>query len=110
MKDFLDTLAIPPGVIGWRVCRERGVTERRGRGDYESFIVREYATGSRTWVTERRRAFLFTTYPSGVGHCNAKGLNHGLRWAREHRDSFAKEPFVRVYIVRVSTKRARAAA
>ncbi len=109
MRDFLSTLAIPPGVIGWRVCRATLATVKRGRS-YVCVTTMEYATGARTWTAEKRRAFLFTTYPAGVGHANAKGLNHGLRWAREHRDSFPQAKWERLYIVRVSTPRARKAA
>lgn len=54
MKDFLDTLAIPPGVIGWRVCRSTVATVKVGRS-YTNVVRMEYATGARTWAYAQRR-------------------------------------------------------
>lgn len=91
--------AIPPDVIGWRVRRDRKV---RGK------LVTEYATGSRTWRPERRRGFLFTSWPS---HARATGMSHGRTWAREHMRSLLEKPTdgarARLYIVRVRARKGR---
>lgn len=65
-------LAYPPGLIGWRIVR------------HHPYGTRDYATGSLRW-RDQSRAFLFTT-TSGQTHRTAKGLGHGLTWARSHRD------------------------
>lgn len=64
-------LAYPPGLIGWRIVR------------HHPYGTRDYASGSLKWVM-RSRAFLFTT-TSGKTHRTARGLHHGLAWARSHR-------------------------
>lgn len=78
----LATRCYPPNLIGWRIVR---------RPKDEAIASAAYANGAAKWVNDPRRGFIFTT-TAGQLHRDARGLNHGLRWAMKHRDHLRSLP------------------